>query len=366
MSRRIALVMAGGGGTRLWPASTGTRPKQVLPGLPEVGATLLGATVQRLEGLVDPQDVHVVTTRDQIAQVHRAVPSLGEEQVIAEPFGRNTAPCIALFTVHLRARLGAEAGEATIIALPADHFVGDAAGFRRALEAACVHAQSEDTIATLGIEPSRPDTGYGYMERDADPRPTVSGDHGVPAYRALRFVEKPDLDTAKQYLETGRYLWNAGIFVMPVARLESDLARHCGATWAALDPVRKALAAHTDFEDATRRAYQTVEAAPIDIALAEKLDDIVVVPADVGWNDLGTWQSIGDTLPSDGAGNVVHTGDGAKSAILDTTDSVVWNEDGTVGVLGVSGLAVVVSEGRVLVCPLERAQEVRRLVESLD
>lgn len=358
--------MAGGGGTRLWPASTGARPKQVMEGLPEVGATLLGATLQRLEGLVDPQDVHVVTTRDQVEGVHRALPSLSDEQVIAEPFGRNTAPCVALFAVHLRARLGAEAGEATIIALPADHFVADASGFRKALEAACLHAEAEDTIATLGIEPSRPDTGYGYMERDASPRPAVSGDHGVAAYRALRFVEKPDAATARQYLDGGRHLWNAGIFVMPVARLESDLARHCGATWSALDPVRKALAAHTDPEDATRRAYQTVEAAPIDIALAEKLDDIVVVPADVGWSDLGTWQSIAGSLPTDSSGNVVHLGEAAKSAILDTSDSVIWNEDGTVGVLGVSGLAVVVSEGRVLVCTLDRAQEVRRLVETLD
>jgi mannose-1-phosphate guanylyltransferase len=240
-----------------------------------------------------------------------------------------------------------------VIALPADHFVADPAGFRSHLAAACAHAEAGDTVATLGIEPSRPDTGYGYMERAAEARANVDGDGGISAYRAVRFVEKPDLQTARGYLETGRFFWNAGIFAMPVSRIERDFARLCPDAWTALR------------EETPQQAYANIEAAPIDVAVMERLADIVVVPADVGWSDLGSWESIAQALPRDDAGNVVRTGDKARTAVVDATNCLVWNEDATVGVLGVTGLAVVAVGGRVLVCPLDQAQRVRAVVDAL-
>lgn len=353
MSRRLALIMAGGGGTRLWPASIPTRPKQVIPGLPDSGATLLSATAARLEPLVRREDVWVVTTQDQVDGVRDALPFVDQSRIVVEPFGRNTAPAVALSLVQMRARLGDDADEVTVIALPADHFVGDPAGFRAHLGAACAHAEAANTVATLGIEPARPDTGYGYMERGNDPRSPVTGDEGVPVYPALRFVEKPDLETARQYLATGRFVWNAGIFAMPLPRIERDFARLCGDTWRALH------------DAAPAEAYARIEAAPIDVAVMEKLDDIVVVPTAVGWSDLGSWASIADALAGDDAGNVVRTGANARTAVLDARDCVVWNEDATVGVIGVSGLAVVAAGGRILVCALDQAQRVRALVDAL-
>lgn len=345
--------MAGGGGTRLWPASTAQRPKQLMPGLPELGSTLLSATVARLEDLVNREDVWVVTTEDQVEGIRATLPFLRPEQIVTEPFGRNTAPAVMLAAIEVRARLGDDADDATLIALPADHFVGDAAGFRAHLSTACAHAEAADTVATLGIEPARPDTGYGYMERGPAPRGNVEGDGGIAAYPALRFVEKPDLETAREYLEAGCFFWNAGIFAMPLPRIERDFARLCPATWTALT------------EKTPAQAYAEIEAAPIDVAVMEKLDDIIVVPADVGWSDLGSWQSIAQSLPKDEAGNVVRSGDDARTAVIDATDCVVWNEDATVGVMGVSGLAVVAVGGRVLVCRLDQAQRVRAIVDAL-
>lgn len=362
VSRRIALIMAGGGGTRLWPASSPDSPKHVLPGLPELGSTLLSATVDRLDGLIGLDDVFVITTADQTELVTKALPNLPRANVLAEPYGRNTAPCVALSVVTLRARLGAAANEVTVVALPADHFVGDPAAFRDHLRVACEQAEGGQTVATLGIQPTRPDTGYGYMERDA----SALGEDSIPSYRALRFVEKPDADTAKRYVESGHFLWNAGIFAMPLPRIERDFARLCPQTWSALQPVAEALGAGNDPTEITKTAYASVDAAPLDIAVMEKLDDIVVVPADVGWSDLGSWESIAGSLAHQKNGNVVRSGSLAKTEIIDSTDTVVWNDDGTVGVLGVSGLAVVVSGGKVLVCSLERAQDVRALAKALD
>jgi mannose-1-phosphate guanylyltransferase/mannose-6-phosphate isomerase len=355
MARRIALVMAGGGGTRLWPAASDQRPKPLVPGLPGPGETLLGATLARIGGLVDPGDVFVVTTADQAPAVRAALGALDAQQLIVEPAARNTAPAIALAVCVLRARLGPDA-DATIVALPADHVVADRDALVRHLEAACAHARAHDTLATLGIEASRPDTGYGYIEHDATALPAVAGDLGIAAHRARRFVEKPDAATARAFVAGGRHRWNAGIFVLPLARVERDLARHAPRTWDSLAPVRAALAAGADPTAAMAVAYESVVAEPFDVAVLEKLDDLVVVPAAIGWSDLGTWASVAAALPHDASGSATHTGPAAATSLLDTHDCLVWNEDASVAVVGVSGLAIVVCGGKILVCPLDRAQ----------
>jgi mannose-1-phosphate guanylyltransferase len=367
MAKRIALVMAGGGGTRLWPASTRMRPKQVMglrpdrPGSP----SLLGATVARLDGLIAPEDIYVVTARDQVESIRRAASSVLAQNVIAEPRGKNTAPCIALGIQHLRARLGAAAEAATLLALPADHHVLDAEGLRAHLACACAHAEHGNAIVTLGIEPDHPATGYGYVERKDEALPAVPGDGGIPIYPAERFVEKPELETARAFLAAGRFLWNAGIFVMPLSRIAAELAVHCPDTWSALEPAGEALARgeHQAARTAIERAYVTVEAQPIDIAVMEKLEDLRVVPARVGWFDLGSWLSLHTALERDDDQNVVIGG-----AAVDSTRTLVWSDDPSIEitVLGTTGLAVVASNGRVLVVPLDRAQEVRNVAGRDD
>lgn len=371
MGERIAVVMAGGGGTRLWPASTSDRPKQLIdPLLRSAGGThrdsLLAQTVARLDGIVAPDDIHVVTTAEQAESIRAALPGLAPERLIVEPWGRNTAPCIALSILHLRATRGPRVDDATLLVLPADHHIGDVQGFRQLLTAACVHAEASRAIVTLGIEPDYPATGFGYLERADEPLPAVQGDEGTPVFMARRFVEKPDLERARSYLRTGRYLWNAGIFVMPVGRIATELARHCPQTWQALAPIGRVLPRDEDrVGRISDQAYTQVRSEPIDVAVMEKLEDLRVVPARVGWTDLGSWRAVYGMVQRDERGNAVITAPGAIATLVDVDDSLVWSEDAEVGVLGVQDLCIVISRGRVLVCPRERAQDVRMLVERL-
>ena len=364
MSERIALVMAGGGGTRLWPASTPERPKQLLdPLLATPQTSLLGETIRRLDGLVAPRDVYVVTTREQLHGIRAALPDLDPEQIILEPRGRNTAPCIALGVIELRARRGAAVDDATLLVLPADHHVADPEGFRRLARAACAHARAGQAVVTLGIEPTHPATGFGYIERGELPLASVPDDEDVEVYGASRFEEKPDIERARRYLQGGRHLWNAGIFIMPVRRIAAELERHCPRTWQALESARE----RSDDVSSTEieRAYEQVEAEPIDVAVMEKLHDLRVVPARIGWTDLGSWRALYGMLEHDDQGNAVVTAEQAHATLVDAEGSLVWTDGAEVGVLGVRDLVVIVSGNRVLVCPRDRAEDVRVLVDRL-
>lgn len=362
----IALIMAGGGGKRLWPASRVERPKQLMPDPIEPWRTLLAATASRLTGLVPLPNLRVVTVADQLDAVRESLPELATHQFFAEPRARNTAAAVAASLVELRAQIGDVADEAIVIALPADHMITDEPRFRAALRQAIAHAAAHDRVVTLGIEPEYAATGYGYLQRGEAPMAPVAD--GVPefaTYPALRFVEKPDQVTAASYLASGDYLWNAGIFVFPLPRLERDFERLTPDLVRALEPAAKALDEGRDATAAFERAYRDIRSAPIDIAIMEKLDDILVVPAKVGWSDLGNWKSIADLLPTDAAGNAIAVNANHEVVVIDASDNLIFSEDATVGLIGVEDLIVVVSDNKVLVCPKYRSQEVRELVKEL-
>jgi mannose-1-phosphate guanylyltransferase/mannose-6-phosphate isomerase len=364
MPERIAIVMAGGGGTRLWPASTELRPKQLVdPTLAPTGRSLLQATFERVRHLVQPDDVWVVTTALQRSGIADSAPSVHSGRILVEPRGRNTAPCIALaLRVLLAARR--DGPPPTVIVVPADHFVRDEPAMTRHLEAACLAAERHHRIVTLGIAPTRPDTGYGYIERDAALVEDISG---ISAHAVRRFVEKPDEARARDFLAAGTFLWNAGIFVMPLDVAAAAFARHAARTWEALEQVEAAVRDGDEqgVAHAIARAYESVEPAPVDVAVMEKLDDLLVVPADVGWTDLGSWQAVASVLAADPRGNRCAQATGAHSVVLDCDDTLVWNQDATVAVVGLRDIAVIAVGGRVLVCPLSRAQEVREVVAAL-
>ncbi len=367
MHERIALVMAGGGGTRLWPVSTPDRPKQLVNLRPGTFESLLSTSIDRMATVVDATDIWVVTSTSQVEGVRNAVPSLSNERIIAEPYGRNTAPCIALSLMHMRARLGATVDQAVVLALPADHHVADTDGFRRHVRVACAYASTHDVVVALGITPRWPEPGYGYIERGAEPIAPTSETEQVSMFPAVRFVEKPPLDRILEFLGSGRYLWNSGIFAMPFRRIEYELQRLCPDMWQALVPVAERLRSgsgeHT--MEATLQAYRAIPPVSIDIAVMEKLDDLVVVPTEIGWTDLGSWKALYGVLDKDEHGTSIRSGSEAVTVVEDCSDTLVWNDDARVGVLGVHGVAVVVSRDGVLVCPLERAHEIRELVEQL-
>ncbi len=370
----LALIMAGGGGTRLWPASTQDRPKQLMSLLParsgETSDSLLAATVSRIRDVIETRDVYVVTTANMADTVAADVPALERAQIIGEPMGRNTAPCVALayhsIVARLRARgwSGQRIDQAVLTIMPADHHIAQPARFLAALRAAVAHARSESTFVTLGIPPDHPSTAYGYIERGDEPVTLPDGPvSGRPiTYPGVRFVEKPDTARAAAYLETGRYLWNAGLFVVRLGTLRAAFEQHAPAIWSALAECETAETVDTRARVA-EAAYASIEAVAFDIAIMERLPRFRVVLADVGWTDLGSWRAVHALLPHDARGNA--SAGARQVALVDCDDSMVWSEDADVAVIGLEGVAVICSGGRVLVCPLERAQEVRAAAKRM-
>jgi mannose-1-phosphate guanylyltransferase len=348
---RHAVVLAGGAGTRLWPASRRLRPKQFLA----LGGaeTLLAATVRRARGAATG-DVVVVTAADQVDLVREGAPGVA---IVAEPVARNTAAALGLAAVHLLAR----DRDAVIGAMPADHHIADEAGWARVVERAFTVAERSDAVCTVGVVPTRADTGFGYLELGA----SLEADLGVPGVRAVaRFVEKPDARAAAGYLTDGRHLWNAGMFFVKARRLLDDIERFLPETGAALAIVAAALESGPAAASAeAARVYPALPSVSIDHGVMEKAAQVVTVPGDFGWSDIGSWSALASLaeLASGDGGNTV-LGDGV---VVDGTGNVVVAESGVVAVVGCSDLVVVRSGDAVLVIPRERSQDVRRAVEAL-
>ncbi|MCZ6508551.1 MAG: sugar phosphate nucleotidyltransferase [Acidobacteria bacterium] len=338
-----ALILAGGSGTRFWPLSRRSFPKQFLA--LEGGRSLLQTTVDRQRPLIEPGDVWVSTTEALAEEVRHQLPEVPPEQVLAEPTARNTAPAIGWAL-----RLMPVAMQGGVVAvLPADHRVENAAGFRAALESAASVVARDDRVMTLGVTPSRVETGYGYLELGS----VLDPEAGLR--RVRRFTEKPDRAAAERFVESGDYLWNAGIFVFRGSTLLAHLAR--------LEPVIGAgLEAIAAAPERTAELYGELPSISIDYAVMERLEDLATLPLDCGWSDLGSWASLGEILVRDEASNTSH-GDVLS---LDAADNLLWAAEGQIAVLGVSGLIVVRTADTVVVLPKERAQEVQRLVEALS
>jgi mannose-1-phosphate guanylyltransferase len=347
---RHAVILAGGSGTRLWPASRRARPKQFLE--LGTGESLLAAAVRRARAAIDGE-VLVVTAEEHADEVRAHA---GDVTVLGEPMPRNTAAALGLAIVHLLAR----DPEAVIGAIPADAYIGDEVAFADVLARAFDVATRTDHICTVGLVPTRPETGFGYLELGGN------ADVGVPGVREVaRFVEKPDADTAEMYVADGRHLWNGGMFFVDAERLADDLAKLLPELWHGLERIAVALAAGgTDGElDAiTREVYERLPTVSIDHGVMEQAAGVVTIPAEVGWSDVGSWAAFADLQAADPHGNVV-LGD---ATIAGGERNLVVASDGVIALVGVSDLIVVQSGDAVLVVPRDRAQDVRVAVEALQ
>jgi mannose-1-phosphate guanylyltransferase len=355
---RYAVILAGGGGTRLWPASRRKRPKQFLPLGAREGESLLGATARRAARIVGPTHVWVVTAAEQVAEIARATDrdAVPDENVLAEPCARNTAAAVGLAA----ARLAALDPDATLAILPADHHIGDEAGFARVLGACLTAAERDDALVTCGIKPAHPETGFGYIEVAEGVTPSRDG-----ALPVARFVEKPNLERAREFLASGRFYWNSGMFFFRARRILAEIARTLPPLGVALDEIAATLrgAGTAAAAEATARLYPTLPSVSIDTGVMEKAAGIQVVPGDFGWNDVGSWRALAEVRARDAAGNV-HVG---QTIAVDTTNSVLVAEPGrVVAAVGVTGLVVVATPDAVLVIPADRAQDVRRVVDELE
>ena len=355
------VIMAGGKGTRFWPLSTEDRPKQLLS---LVGDTsLLQQTVDRITPLMPLEDIYVVTRESLISVTKCHLPDLPSENIIAEPVGRNTLPCIGLAALYLKKRKG---GEAVMVVLPADSLIQHQKRFRKLLQYAEKIAASENTLITFGIPPTRVETGYGYIRLGAAFHTTDD----FQAFQARQFVEKPDRETAEKYLESREYLWNSGMFVWRVDPILNAIKTYQPSMYQRLMEIDAAFGTRSETETISH-AYSQMEDISVDYGVMEKAKEVLVIPADIGWNDVGGWGAMRELFERDASGNAVH----GKHLAIDTRDCVIFNQatlnpevvgDKLIATIGISDLVIVESERAVLVCPIDRVQEVKDLVEKLE
>jgi mannose-1-phosphate guanylyltransferase len=345
-----AVIMAGGSGTRLWPRSRGRRPKQFLDLLgPE---TMLQTSWRRLRPLLPAERILVATGEAFLDEVRAQLPELAPANLLGEPHGRDTAAAIGLAATHLHHRAPA----AKMAVVTADHLIAKEDVFRALLAHAAAVAD-DGWLVTLGIQPTFPSTGLGYVER-GERLPTAGAGE---AYRVARFVEKPDQARAEQFLAAGTYSWNSGMFVWRVERIREELQRHMPALFAGLAEIEAALGT-PDAEATFQRVWPTLPRRSIDFGVMEHADRVAVLPADIGWNDVGSWPAVYEVSSADEQGNVVlgrHLG-------IDTTGSLIYSPDRLIATVGLADLIVVDAGDALLICPRSRAQEVKQLVAMLQ
>ena len=345
------VIMAGGRGTRFWPRSRTKRPKQLLD---IVGSkTILEQTIDRLLPITDWDHIFIVTEISQAEAVRALLPDLPEARLIVEPLGRNTAPCIGLAALIL-----AEIDPSAIMAvLPADHFISQVPSFQETLLDAARAARSGDFLITLGITPTFPETGYGYLERGG--KVMEVGGHQVWEVKA--FHEKPDRIRAEAMLKTGRFFWNSGMFVWTVSAILGQMSCLTPAMVDELMKLKKFLGG-PGWEEALKAGYEAMENISIDYAVMERADKVLMLEGDFGWNDVGSWEAVYQLKPKDEQGNCL-TG---PVLTLDSKGCLVHSPGKTVALIGVENLIVVETPDALLVCPRERSQEVKKIVELLE
>jgi mannose-1-phosphate guanylyltransferase len=346
MEHYHAVIMAGGGGTRLWPLSRRARPKQSLKLLGE--RTMFQIAVERLAPLFTPDRIWVVTSAAYAEDLRRQCPALPAENFVLEPSARGTAPAIGLAGTHLRRRDPA----AVMVVLTADHHIGNEPRFRDLLAAAAETA-GRDFLVTLGITPTFASTGFGYIQR-GEPLGTAGG---FEVFRARRFKEKPALPEAEAMLADGQHAWNSGMFVWRVGVFLDEVARQ-------LPALAAVLAAAAAGPERLAEVWPTAPETTLDYGIMEGARQVAVIPADgLAWNDIGSWEALLEVLEGDENGNVVV---GAEHVGVDSHGTLIHGPDGRlVATVGVSDLVIVETEDALLVCPRDRAQEVRAIVERL-
>lgn len=349
----FAVILAGGSGTRFWPASRRLRPKQLLPLGPSAPLSLISSTMDRLSGLVPHNQVLVATGAHLVPATRAELSSLPEEAFLAEPRARNTAPCIA-WAARVVARRDPNA---IVCVLPSDQHASAPEEFRRVLSRAAL-AAADGTITTIGIVPTRPETGYGYIKRAA------LASAGV--YAVDRFVEKPNLETAKKYVDSGDYFWNAGIFVFRARDMVEAVNRHLPAMTPFLDAI-DAAAGSAQEKTKIDEFFATCEGVSIDYAIMEKSDSLLVVPGDFGWSDLGSWESSWELSRKDDAGNAAPN----TAVLVDSRNNLIEDlrtksaSRRVIALIGVDDLCIVETDDALLVMPRSRSQDVREVVERL-
>jgi mannose-1-phosphate guanylyltransferase len=345
-----AVIMAGGSGTRFWPKSTQSNPKQFLNLFGE--RTMIQSTVDRLAGFIPENRCMVVTNDRYVDIVKQQLPKIPDSFIIGEPVARNTAPCVASAAQILYN----QDPDAVMVVLPADHQIADQDEFRSVLEAAVATAQREDSLVTVGITPNRPETGYGYIHFHSDRNKSI-GNH--PVHDVLNFTEKPDLKTAEEFLSSGHYLWNSGMFIWKASTVLGAFERYQKEIYEQLDKLKDKNVTKEQIDS----FYHACPSISVDYGIMENAQNVQVLPGDFGWNDVGSWTAVHELSVKDEQENSVSA---SVTSIHDSSGNLIHSESGKmIALVGAEHLAVVETEKAILVCDLRKSQDVKKVVEHL-
>jgi mannose-1-phosphate guanylyltransferase len=343
--------MSGGRGQRFWPLSRAARAKQLVRVIG--GKTLLELTVERLIPLFPPKNILVVTQQKQYHETARVLEGFGPVRILSEPVGKNTAACVAYASSYVRSAHG----DAVLAFLPADHFISDEEGFREVLSAGMDFVGHTGGLLTMGIKPDRPATGFGYIKKG--PLAEQAGD--LEFYRVSEFTEKPPREVAEAYLKTGEFLWNSGIFTFKASSILSEIETYLPAMAEEFAACEKALGTAQERE-ALAGCYSRLQEISIDYGVMEKTRSAYVVPADIGWDDVGSWDSFSRYMPKDQEGNAVH----GRHVGIDSRDCIVFSERQVVATAGLSGIVVIATDDAILVMKRQKGEEVKDLVARIE
>lgn len=349
------VILAGGGGTRLWPKSREKTPKQFLRLYSE--NTLMQDTYQRALEFVDPDHVIVVSNKDYVEDVREQLPDVPQENIIGEPSKRETAPAMllgAMVALH-------KDREAIVVNLASDHVVTNAKEFKHVVKAAIESAQSGESLVTVGILPTFPHSGLGYIKIDEEIRKIDK----LPIFRVSNFTEKPNVATAKAFIATGKYFWNANNYVWKSSALLDAFKKYKPEMLAVMQPILESLDSD-QFSKVLATAYQQVEKISIDYAISEKADNLVLIPGDFGWNDIGDWKVVYDLREKNEVGNVMMCETKKGDLVChDSQNNLVHTHDRLIALVGISDMVVIDTGEILLVMPKDKSQDVKKVVEKI-
>jgi len=348
-----AVIMAGGRGTRFWPRSREAKPKHLLDIVSN--RTIIQETVDRIKPLIPPENILIVTGKKHARELIRQLPEIPAKNIIIEPMGKNTAACIGLAALHIQKRVA----DAVMVVLPSDHAIGNPREYLVVINAAAEVAGKEVGLVTIGIKPAGPETGFGYLEA-GDSLKRVSGKE---IFRVKSIREKPDLAKARKFVQSGKFYWNSGMFIWKASAILKEIERYLPDLHTGLMKIKDVLGTSKEVSTVPR-VYQGLASISIDYGVMEKADNVLMIPGDFGWSDVGSWDALWEISAKDNQGNAVQ---GGGSAIFtDTEGALVYSPKKLVALVGVKDLIIVETKDALLICKKGRSQDVKKVVDTLE
>lgn len=358
---RYGVIMAGGGGTRFWPLSRRQKPKQLLN---LTGRdTMVNETIDRIAGNVPMDHIHIVTNVSQAPLMEEVTAGrIKKGNILAEPAARNTAACIGYAAVKLRKSFG----DCVMCVLPSDHYIRDTKAYGEVMDFAMELAETTDRLVTIGIKPTGPATGYGYIkydkrQKEIGRRTGETSGKRITAWPVDGFVEKPDLSTAKAYVEQGCYLWNSGMFIWKTSVILKYFEELLPDVYECLLEIEEAIGTKKE-QETLDRVYPVIPKISVDYGIMERADQVVMLEGDFGWNDVGSWDALDALYETDADNNVVY----GKQIHIGSKNCIAYGQDKLIATIGLDNVVIVETEDAVLVCDKDRAQDVKRIVERLE